>query len=161
MFDESDFDAPYIEDPGEPSAFTVFMNAYPKKENRDGALKEWWKIRPNLELEARIMKSVRLLKTTERWINGFAPDAKGFLRDRRWKDADGMIDPKDKPPIRIAEEGAPAPKEPQPLSTPQSAKAALREGVISGWMKLHPNEEVPAALLADPIGYVASKVKRI
>lgn len=155
---ETELQEPYFMDgDGEPPAFTVFMDAYPKKDNRHAALREWKKISPDLRLEAQIMRSLRILRTTDKWLNGYVPSALSFLRDRRWRDADGLPDPKDRP-VRTIDTLAP-PSDFKP-STPASAKAALREGFLSRWRLDHPGQEPPTDLLKNPMAFMEKRADR-
>lgn len=155
-------DAP-LGDPGEPSEFTMFWQAYPVKMNRSGALREWWKIRPDLRLVSEIMRAIRILKSADPWKNGYAPSPVNFLKDRRWRDAEGIPDPARKTPVQIrmetnsvngiselAPQGTP--------STPESAKRALREGFLDAWRRDHPGEEPPQAMIEDPIAYCKKRI---
>lgn len=148
---ETELQEPYLLDgEGEPTAFTVFMDGYPKKENRHAALREWKKISPDLRLEATIMRALRILRQTDKWRNGYMPSAFSFLRDRRWMDADGLPDPQEQK-VRIEEPGPPKDFKP---STPESAKAALREGFLNRWKMDHPGQEPPSDLLKNPLAVI-------
>jgi uncharacterized protein YdaU (DUF1376 family) len=65
--------------------FESFWKIYPKKVSKENAKKAWIKIKPNDELIAKIIKSVRDQKLSER-EQQFIPHAATWLNNKRWED---------------------------------------------------------------------------
>jgi hypothetical protein len=69
--------------------FLRFWAAYPKKKNKAAAYDEWQKIGVDEPLVRRMLKAIEW--QAEEWLDRdetdrFIPDAKSWLRDRRWMD---------------------------------------------------------------------------
>ena len=71
----------------EPEMFEAFWKLYPRGEDRQGAVAEWDKLRPDLELMQTMGAALRRQKDTEEWQRGIGiPYAVRWLRRERWKD---------------------------------------------------------------------------
>ena len=69
--------------------FNLFWAEYPKKKSKQEAYAVWKKIKPNDDLVAQIMDSLRKVKKTVDWLkeNGqFVPQAHNWLGGARWED---------------------------------------------------------------------------
>lgn len=69
--------------------FDVFWNEYPKKVDKQAALKAWKKIKPDEGLMQQIVASVRKWKASDQWNkeNGqYIPYPATWLNKRRWED---------------------------------------------------------------------------
>lgn len=74
---------------GNPSAFTAFWMAYPRKEGKHDALKAWERLKPDVALVSRIMSSLLSFCASRQWQdNGgkYIPHASTWLNKRRWED---------------------------------------------------------------------------
>ena len=75
--------------PGESAGFEAFWSAYPKKQNKQNALKAWDKLNPDLSLVETIVAAVERAKRSETWIKDggrFIPLPTTYLNGRRWED---------------------------------------------------------------------------
>ena len=75
--------------PGESAGFEAFWSAYPKKQNKQNALKAWDKLNPDPSLVETIVAAVERAKRSETWIKDggrFIPLPTTYLNDRRWED---------------------------------------------------------------------------
>jgi len=71
--------------------FERFYKAYPKKQNKDKALKAWQKLNPDEELLEAILKALEVQKKTTQWQDPqFIPLPASWLNAKRWQDE---IDP--------------------------------------------------------------------
>lgn len=71
----------------EPEGFTTFWNCYPKKVEKQAALKEWKKLNPDEETQKAIIHGLSRAKLSEQWSDPkyiVAPCR--FLSHRRWED---------------------------------------------------------------------------
>ena len=66
--------------------FDVFWAAYPRHDAKLPALKEWRKLKPDAELQAKILESLTWQKETRQWREGFIPHGRTFLSQRRFED---------------------------------------------------------------------------
>jgi hypothetical protein len=69
--------------------FNGFWEAYPRKENKAAALREWKKLNPDTKLLMQIMFNVNQRSQTPDWLkeNGrYVLSPKNYLRDHRWMD---------------------------------------------------------------------------
>lgn len=74
---------------GDGQSFERFWLAYPKKVDRQSALKTWGKLHPDNELQKTILAALERHKETEQWTkdNGrFVPHPSTWLNGRRWED---------------------------------------------------------------------------
>jgi uncharacterized protein YdaU (DUF1376 family) len=71
--------------PGEPDGFTRFYARYPRKVDRAEALVEWNRLKPDQELEDRIIASIAVWEQTELWREGKIIYPSRFLKRRRWE----------------------------------------------------------------------------
>ena len=75
--------------PGESASFESFWSAYPKKQNKQSALKEWDKLKPDLSLAERIIAAVERAKRSADWMKEdgrFIPLPTNYLNGKRWED---------------------------------------------------------------------------
>lgn len=71
----------------EPEMFDRFWKAYPRKEDKQGAIAEWDKLKPDMELIREILTALECQKATEDWQRRIGiPYAVRWLRRRRWED---------------------------------------------------------------------------
>lgn len=69
--------------------FELFWNEYPKKRNKGDAEKAWKKIKPNKELQKKIIEAIGLAKQSPDWIkaNGqYIPQPASWLNSKGWLD---------------------------------------------------------------------------
>lgn len=66
--------------------FDEFWIQYPRKENKQGALKAWKKIKPSEKLFEEILLAVSKQKSWSSFQNGYAPHAATWLNGNRWED---------------------------------------------------------------------------
>ena len=91
---------------GEPAGFPEFWSAYPSnKDKKAEAHKSWLKLKPNAELQAKILAALDWQRKQPKWVkdNGdFVPMAVTYLNQRRWEDEPPAgtpgAPPKPKPP---------------------------------------------------------------
>ena len=84
-----------------PERFEGLWKYYPKQGRKDKqrAMDEWDKLRPDGALIDTIARALRVLKVSdELWTKGKGiPYLHRFLRDSRWEDADAIFDTEDEP----------------------------------------------------------------
>jgi hypothetical protein len=69
--------------------FSLFWQAYPKKQGRTPAEKAWRKLQPDAETVRKIVEHVQARRTSEDWtkeLGQFIPLPSTFLNQRRWTD---------------------------------------------------------------------------
>jgi len=69
--------------------FQRFIEVYPRKENKQGALREWKKLKPGATLAAQIIADVKQRSQTRDWLKEdgkYIPLPKNYLHDHRWED---------------------------------------------------------------------------
>lgn len=66
--------------------FDEFWIQYPRKENKQGAMKAWKKIKPSEKLFEEIIFAVSKQKSWPAFQNGYAPHAATWLNGNRWED---------------------------------------------------------------------------
>ena len=79
-----------------PKGFDEFWSVYPKKVDKQHALKAYEKILPDDALIARMISSVKVWKNSEQWTkdNGqFIPNPATWLNGHRWEDEQPNIVP--------------------------------------------------------------------
>lgn len=84
------------EPPIPPKGFDEFWSVYPKKVDKQHALKAYEKILPDDALLARMISSVKVWKNSEQWTkdNGqFIPNPATWLNGHRWEDETPNIVP--------------------------------------------------------------------
>lgn len=72
------------------TAFAEFWTAYPKKAGKGGAEKAWKKIKPDVDLQAKILKAVAAAARSPDWLKEsgqFIPHPATWLNGKRWEDA--------------------------------------------------------------------------
>lgn len=71
----------------EPEMFERFWTAYPRGEDRQGAVREWDKLKPDRELMFCMSAALSRQKKSEDWLRGIGiPYACRWLSKRRWTD---------------------------------------------------------------------------
>ena len=71
----------------EPELFERFWAAYPRGEDRQGAVAEWDRLRPDRETMLAMSRALVRQKASEEWQRGIGiPYAVRWLRRRRWED---------------------------------------------------------------------------
>lgn len=71
----------------EPELFERFWAAYPRGEDRQGAVAEWDSLRPDHETMLAMSRALARQKASEEWQRGIGiPYAVRWLRRRRWED---------------------------------------------------------------------------
>ena len=71
----------------EPELFERFWAAYPRGEDRQGAVAEWDSLRPDQETMLAMSRALVRQKASEEWQRGIGiPYAVRWLRRRRWED---------------------------------------------------------------------------
>lgn len=75
--------------------FLQFWSAYPRKVGKQDALRIYWKIKPNKELQDRILQAIHEQKASEQWTKEdgrFIPLPKTWLHRGSWDDEPVQID---------------------------------------------------------------------
>ena len=71
----------------EPEMFERFWSAYPRGEDRQGAVKEWDKLKPDMALMRTMSNALKTQAASDAWQRGIGiPYAVRWLRNRRWED---------------------------------------------------------------------------
>ena len=71
----------------EPELFERFWKAYPRGEDKQGAMREWDALRPDADLMRVMAGALQRQKATEEWQRGVGiPYACRWLKYRRWED---------------------------------------------------------------------------
>jgi len=70
---------------GYPTDFLAFWKAYPRKQNKPGALKAWKKAKPPPPLP-EILRALEWQTQSEQWRRGIITHASTYLNQRRWED---------------------------------------------------------------------------
>lgn len=71
----------------EPEMFSRFWAAYPRGEDKQGAIREWDTLRPDRELMFEMSAALSRQKASEDWQRGIGiPYAVRWLKNRRWED---------------------------------------------------------------------------
>ena len=71
----------------EPEMFDRFWKAYPRKEDKQGAIAEWDKLKPDVELIREMLAALECQKASEAWQRNIGiPYAVRWLRRCRWED---------------------------------------------------------------------------
>lgn len=106
-------------------SFTVFYDAYPRREAKAAALKAWRALKPDDELQDRIILDVERFVGRERQ---FIPLPSTYLRGRRWEDERPVAAVARAVPIRARVDDGPA--EPPPTPEQAVANKAILHGII-------------------------------
>ena len=73
----------------EPEMFNRFWKAYPRGEDKQGAMDEWDRLRPDHETMLAMSRALCRQKASDDWQRGIGiPYAVRWLRRRRWEDED-------------------------------------------------------------------------
>ena len=71
----------------EPEIFERFWKAYPRREDKAGARREWDALKPDRELMKTMSAALARAKTSDEWLRGVGiPYACRWLRNHRWED---------------------------------------------------------------------------
>ena len=71
----------------EPELFERFWKAYPRKEDKASARREWDRLKPDRELMRTMSAALGRAKTSDEWLRGIGiPYACRWLRNRRWEE---------------------------------------------------------------------------
>lgn len=71
----------------EPEMFDWFWKAYPRGEDKQGAIAEWDKLKPDRDLMRQMFAALAFQKKSDAWKKGIGiPYAVRWLRNRRWED---------------------------------------------------------------------------
>lgn len=82
----------------EPELFERFWAAYPRGEDRQGAVAEWDSLRPDHETMLAMSRALVRQKASEEWQRGIGiPYAVRWLRRRRWEDEIKTAAPPERP----------------------------------------------------------------
>ena len=85
----------------EPELFERFWKAYPRKEDKASARREWDRLRPDRELMMTMSAALARAKTSDEWLRGIGiPYACRWLRNRRWEEFQEQEDGEDLPADR-------------------------------------------------------------
>ena len=72
--------------------FERFWRSYPRHEDRKTAVREWDRLRPNLELMRTMSSALARAKSTDEWRRGVGvPYACRWLSKERWTDEPGVM----------------------------------------------------------------------
>ena len=67
--------------------FARFWKAYPRGEDKQGAIAEWDKLKPDMDLMRKMGAALERQKASEEWRRNVGiPYAVRWLRNRRWED---------------------------------------------------------------------------
>lgn len=79
----------------EPVMFERFWKCYPRGEDKQGAIAEWDKLKPDRDTMLAMSRALKIQMQSEDWLRGVGiPYAVRWLRHRRWEDeARGPIAP--------------------------------------------------------------------
>ncbi|MBO7667072.1 MAG: helix-turn-helix domain-containing protein [Firmicutes bacterium] len=73
----------------EPEMFDRFWRLYPRGEDKQGAMEEWDRLRPDRETMFAMSRALERQKASDEWQRGIGiPYAVRWLRKRRWEDED-------------------------------------------------------------------------
>lgn len=81
-------------DPG--AGFDAFWAAYPKKQDKQNALKAWKKIGPDEATLSRMLRAIQAQRASPQWRKDggqFIPLPSTWLNGRRWEDQPGCVAP--------------------------------------------------------------------
>jgi hypothetical protein len=76
------------------SRFETFWSSYPRKVNKQAALKAWTKLRPDAALLARMMAALDWQRRSDQWMRDggqFIPHPATWLNAKRWEDEPSRI----------------------------------------------------------------------
>lgn len=69
--------------------FDRFWRLYPRGEDKQGAMEEWDRLRPDRETMFAMSRALERQKASDEWQRGIGiPYAVRWLRRRRWEDED-------------------------------------------------------------------------
>lgn len=84
--------------------FDVFWNEYPKKVDKQSAIRAWKKIKPDEQLMTQIMDGLRKWKDSDQWSkeNGqYIPYPATWLNKRRWEGYEPQKKKKEEQPVKV------------------------------------------------------------
>lgn len=70
-------------------SFDAFWKAYPRKVSKPQSLKAWIRLRPDAELQSKILAAIEVHKKSRQWVKDdgvFIPHPSTWLNQRRWED---------------------------------------------------------------------------
>mgnify|MGYP001614272871 CR=1 FL=1 len=68
-------------------AFSRFWTAFPRRQGKQGAYRSYQKLKPDQELQERILKALHEQKAWDQWQDSkFIPLPSTWLNNRRWED---------------------------------------------------------------------------
>lgn len=75
--------------------FSQFWDAYPaeRRKAKQNARQRWVQLAPDAELRNTILDAIESLKQSDDWQRGIIPLPSTFLNNRRWEDAEELIQP--------------------------------------------------------------------
>lgn len=94
--DKSRVDTPPYPPRGDENGFQEFWQAYPRKVGKGAARRSWKRIRPDAELQQKILNSLAEHKYSHDWTREhgrFIPHPATFLNQERWEDELATLEP--------------------------------------------------------------------
>lgn len=67
-------------------SFERFWKAYPSKVGKGGAFKSWQKLKPTIDLQAKILEAIEAQKSSKKWQEGYIKNPQTWLNERCWED---------------------------------------------------------------------------
>lgn len=68
------------------SSFERFWSVYPNKVGKGGAFKSWQKLKPTIDLQAKILEAIEAQKMSKKWQEGYIKNPQTWLNERCWED---------------------------------------------------------------------------
>lgn len=125
-------------------SFSSFWKAYPVKKDVHTCERLWHEIAPSEAVVATILSDIEEKRREDKdWLRGFAPQAKTYLRDRRWQDET----------VRAGESTAPPPESPDGITADE---------VVEEWNEIAKPRGLPVieALTPELRGAVDARIRR-
>jgi len=92
---DSDSDSDSNNTPISPNGdFEKFWNAYPRKSGKGKAWESWDKIKPNAQIQSRILEAITEQSKTEQWKKDkgqYIPFPATWLNQKRWEDSPEIV----------------------------------------------------------------------
>lgn len=69
--------------------FDEFWKAYPRKVSKPAANKAWWRLKPDAELQVKILSALAIQRRQDDWRKDggkFVPHPATYLNNTRWED---------------------------------------------------------------------------
>jgi uncharacterized protein YdaU (DUF1376 family) len=67
-------------------SFERFWSAYPSKVGKGGAFKSWQKLKPSIDLQAKMLEAIEAQKKSKKWLDGFIKNPQTWINERCWED---------------------------------------------------------------------------